>query len=260
MTELLERPDEETTVSGRDLWRSVVAKFEDGTPLTVANVGRSGHFVMWANIASGAHSYVYHVRHATLGDRDDVVFALLGPVDDPAARQLVALTMVEEPFHDDVEAPAEHPGTTALRDLQAWINMPLDAIVTLAGLSPSIRSYWRQHPTAPVRPTQGGRLLRLHTAVGLIVGEIGLEQARSVLHNEGWLTGTYDEKRIVQLEVRLREVLLPEGLQPPAYLTGGGLTREQLRARVLGDTAHEHNRQTVERSNHRLNLDGSAET
>lgn len=260
MTELLEHHDEATTVSGRDLWLSVVAEFEDETPVTVHS-GRIGAGVgARINSARGAYSYVYQVRHATIADTKEVVHALLSRADEPGASELVVLTMLADPHHYETGAPAEHPGTLALRDLQGWTNMPLDAIVNLAGLSPSLRSYWRQHPTSPVRPSQGGRLLRLHTAVGLIIGELGLDQARAVLHSEGWLAGQYEERRLVQLESRVRESLMPGGLQPPAYLAGSGLARDQLRARVIGNITDEHNRQSVERENHRLGVDDTTET
>lgn len=127
----------------------------------------------------------------------------------------------------DVAVRQVHPGTEALDQLQEWLGLPLDGIVAVVGLSGSTRQFWRNNPTAAVRPSKAGRLLRFRTAVGLLVGSVGLEQARHMLHSEGWLQ-PLDETRLVALEARVREQLSPGPLVAPPGL--GDLTREQLLA------------------------------
>lgn len=130
-------------------------------------------------------------------------------------------------YPDDVVVRTVHPGTEALDQLQDWLALPLDEIVAVVGLSGSTRQFWRNNPTAVVRPSKAGRLLRFRTAVGLLVGSIGLERARHVLHDEGWLR-PLDEVRLVALEARVREQLSPGPLLAPPGLEG--LSREQLLA------------------------------
>ncbi|GAA1477098.1 hypothetical protein GCM10009623_15440 [Nocardioides aestuarii] len=122
-----------------------------------------------------------------------------------------------------------HPGTEALDQLQGWLNMPLDDIVAVVGLSPSTRAFWRRNPTAAVRPGKAGRLLRFRTSVGLLVGAVGAEEARHVLHDERWLE-PLDEARLVALEARVRRQLAPEPPIAPAGLAN--LSRQQLLAAV----------------------------
>lgn len=131
-----------------------------------------------------------------------------------------------------LSAPAVHPGTAALDDLQAWLSLPLDELVRLVGLSPSARAWWRQHPDAPVRPAKAGRLLRFRTAVGLLVGELGMEAARSKLHKGGWLKDHLDEQRLATLESAVQDSLSGELKAPPALTAG--LSRAQLAAAVDG--------------------------
>lgn len=126
-----------------------------------------------------------------------------------------------------VEPPAAHPCTTALVDLRSWLDLPLDDLVSLAGLSPSSRQYWRENPDAPVRPGKAGRLLRLHAAVGLLVGSVGLDEAQAALRREGWLDERLDSTRLASLEDHIRRIVRPSGLSMPAHLAGG-LTPELL--------------------------------
>ena len=123
-----------------------------------------------------------------------------------------------------------HPGTQALDQLQEWLGLPFDDIVTVVGLSPSTRQFWRNNPSAAVRPGKAGRLLRFRTAVGLLVGAIGAEQARHVMHDEGWLE-PLDEARLVAFEARVRRQLAPEPRTTPAGLAR--LSREQLLEAVM---------------------------
>lgn len=141
-----------------------------------------------------------------------------------------------------VERPvgAVHPATAAVNDLRSWLNLPLDTLVACVGLSPSVRQFWRQYPESSVRD-KTGRLLRLHTAVGLLVGAVGADHARSALSSEGWLAQPLDDSRLVQLEARIRGILRPGPLTMPAHLAGG-LTAELL-AQVsdpAGDLAQQH--------------------
>ena len=130
----------------------------------------------------------------------------------------------------------KHPGTQALEQLQTWLSMPLGDILSIVGLSVSTRQFWRNNPTAPVRPAKAGRILRFRTAVGLLVGQVGPERARHLLHSEGWLK-PLDEVRLVALEARVRDQLAPEPLTAPAALAA--LTPAQLLAAVAssGDEA-----------------------
>lgn len=124
-----------------------------------------------------------------------------------------------------------HSGTEALDQLQKWLGLPLDDIVTVVGLSPSTRQFWRNNPSAAVRPGKAGRLLRFRTSVGLLVGAVGAEQARHVMHDEGWLE-PLDEARLVAFEARVRRQLAPEPRTAPAGLAA--LSREQLLGAVMG--------------------------
>ena len=128
------------------------------------------------------------------------------------------------------------PWEAALDDLQGWLGLSLDELVRLVGLSPSTRAWWRQHPDAPIRPTKAGRLLRFRTAVGLLVGELGLEAARSKLHESGWLTHQLDEQRLATLEADVQHVVSGELDAPPALTAG--LSRAQLVA-ALADVEPE---------------------
>ncbi|GAA2165135.1 hypothetical protein [Pedococcus bigeumensis] len=144
--------------------------------------------------------------------------------DDEARRAVTAPAVGPQP---------KHPGTQALEQLQSWLALPLDDIVAVVGLSPSTRQFWRNNPSAPVRPAKAGRLLRFRTAVGLLVGDIGLDRARHLLHSEGWLT-PLDEAQLVALEARVREQLSPGPLTAPPALAA--LTPEQLLAAVKPHT------------------------
>lgn len=235
MTEVLANGP--TTVSGRDTWREAIqcVFFADETPVTRPF------------------------------NRSEPFEALLqGPFSQTSCR-IVAATVdgvwthesngpftIEESAPAPTGGPVEHPGTIALRDLQEWLDMPLDSIVGLAGLGASTRAFWRNNPTAPVRPSKTGRFLRLHTAIGLLVGAQGVERARLTLRGEGWLSHDLDERRLTGLEARVRNELMPEGLNAPAYMSQGGLTRRQLRAHMLANTDNEQAQQALEQTATRL--------
>ena len=172
------------------------------------------------------------------------------PVTRPAVKSetfeaLVGLFNARLQAYSAHPDPVSHPGTEALRQMQEWLNLPLDRIVQVAGLGPSTRAYWRSHPTAPIRRGKTGRLLRLRSAVGLLVGTLGPERARALLHAEGWLGEPMDESRLAALEARVREQFVPGGLRPPAQLVG--LSREERRARALRGTQDDLDQQSRER-------------
>lgn len=225
-----------TTVFGRDAWRDAIQclYFADQTPLTQPANPSKPFEVLVSGFFSRSNCHVIITTND--GAR---VSATIEPTD-----------LVQEPlerFTLSANDPVEHPGNIALRDLQGWLGMPLDAIVGLAGLSASTRAFWRNNPAAPIRPSKTGRFLRLHTAIGLLVGEQGVEKARLTLRGEGWLAEAFDERRLIELETRVRNELMPDGLQAPAYLSRGGLTRKQLRARMLADLGDERAQQDLER-------------
>lgn len=230
-----------TTVFGRDAWRDAIqcVYFADQTPLTEP-ASRSEPFeVLIRNFFSGSNCRVFITTDAGMQTS-----AVIEPTT-------VDQELVEAAF-PATDGPAEHPGNIALRDLQGWLGMPLDTLVGLAGLSASTRAFWRNNPTAPIRPSKTGRFLRLHTAIGLLVGNQGVEKARLTLRGEGWLSEVFDERRLIELETRVRNELMPDALQPPAYLSRGGLTRKQLRARMLADAGNERAQQDLERTTTRL--------
>ena len=258
MTELLQRDEDVTTVSGHDRWASVLNVFADATPLTRPTTStRTFDLLRWMFRQRNAYTQEWASRPAHMKDAiyvlidGNLVALTLGRTVAYATDQASLPAPASD--HDTVSADLpevsdDHPGTAALRDLERWLGMGLDAIVRLASLSPSTRAFWRENPTAPIRPNKAGRLLRLHAAVGLLVGEVGLEHANRALRGEGWLAEPFDEDRLVRLEVRVRQALLPEGLQPPAYLDHGGLTRKELRARALADPEDEKAQLAVERA------------
>lgn len=225
-----------TTVSTKDAWRDLVqcAHFADETPLT-RPAQRSEAFEA---LLSGLLAPSRYLIAVTSIVEEWTSFETVGVAADAAS--------------DQVPATAEHPGNVALRDLQTWLQMPLDSIVGLAGLSASTRAFWRQNPSAPIRPSKTGRFLRFHTAVGLLVGSQGPDQARATLRGEGWLNGVFDEDRLVELETRVRNELVPQGLQAPAYLARGGLSRRELRSRMRKSLGAELNQQQGERATTRL--------
>ena len=227
MTEVLDRP---TTVTGHDVWRDdIQAKFPTETPVvrpvgTTESVDRLLHSVFTRTsgrvvVVTSQDGLVIHGSDAA-----DLVQALFGP--------------------DQLEKV--HPATAATDALSEWLQMPLDAVVALVGLGPSTRAHWRKKPDAPVRPTKSGRLLRLHSAVGLLVGELGLERARAKLLTENWLTDVLDEQRLSELEAVVRDALLPDGLQPPAYLLGGGLSRDEVLEQMTDSSLEETQQRLVE--------------
>lgn len=146
-----------------------------------------------------------------------------------AAPVLVAPRVATSPFPDAPSSPAKHPGVQALEQLQDWLGLPLADILSVVRLSPSTRQFWRNNPRAPVRPDKAGRLLRFRTAVGLLVGALGLERARHALHSEGWLK-PLDEARLVAFEARVREQLTSGHVTAPDGLAA--LTEKQLLAAV----------------------------
>ncbi len=251
MTELLNRDDETTTVSGEYRWTPSVAAFADATPVTrpavhaqsydlLSSFFRRQLFGSWSRMSHGEPVRLMIPTYLVAVSADDpgamtgrpVTVALFGGYPDGPEIDLHVTALLDE----GGEEPGDHPGTIALRELQEWTGLGLDALVALVGLAPSTRAYWRNNPTAPVRPTKAGRLLRLRSAVGLLVGDAGLETARLILRSEGWLDEALDDGRLGELELRVRQVLLPEGLKPPAHVPTG-LSREELLARAIGDRA-----------------------
>ncbi|MDP9433841.1 MAG: hypothetical protein M3P93_01015 [Actinomycetota bacterium] len=144
-----------------------------------------------------------------------------------ALRAPRALLATRREYRIERPETSVHPGTAALHDLRSWLGLPLDTLVACVGLSPSVRQFWRQHPNAPVRRGKAGRLLRLHTAVGLLVAAVGAEDARTTVRADGWLDEPLDETRLGQFEARIRGIVRPGGLSMPVHLAGG-LTPELL--------------------------------
>ncbi|GAA4885059.1 hypothetical protein GCM10025788_26450 [Serinicoccus chungangensis] len=162
-------------------------------------------------------------------------------------RNLTVVTTVAPSRTDPPTEPGSsspHPGTAALEELQGWLGLSLDELVRIVGLSPSTRAWWRQHPDAPVRPNKAGRLLRFRTAVGLLIGELGLQKGRAKLHEGGWLSGRLDDRRLGGLELAVQQLISGE-LQAPNALTG--LTRDELIAAV-SDVEDELVQQTHEKT------------
>ncbi|WAX55542.1 hypothetical protein M6B22_13430 [Jatrophihabitans cynanchi] len=71
-----------------------------------------------------------------------------------------------------------HPGVVATRELVSWLARPQAEILQLVGLAESTVAYWRNTPTAEMKPNKGGRLLRLHAVVGLLVEHFGVDAVR----------------------------------------------------------------------------------
>lgn len=142
-------------------------------------------------------------------------------------------------------APNVHPGTAALAELQEWLQMPLDEIVAIVGLQASTRQYWRLKPAAAVRPSKAGRLLRFRTTVGLLVGAVGLDRARHLLHDEGWLGRTLSEADLAALEARTRQVIQPVGPIAPSRL--GHLSTEELRNLAMSNDGEDEQRRAEAR-------------
>lgn len=199
-TPVSNRSEQARAATGLDAWAA------NATPVT-APPGRSEPYEALLATLAGPSGWTLVHRNATA---------------------LITGATVTEQRPGTLSGPAVHPGTAALDDLQGWLSLSLDELVRLVGLSPSARAWWRQHPDAPVRPNKAGRLLRFHTAVGLLVGELGPEAARSKLHEGGCLTGHLDEQRLATLEAAVQDVVSGE-LQAPPALTAG-LSRAQLAA------------------------------
>lgn len=151
-----------------------------------------------------------------------------------------------------VEGSNEHPGTTAVAELRDWLDVPLDSIVSLVGLGPSTRAFWRNNPDAPIRNSGTKRLLRFRTAVGLLVGGLGRDQARLRLNATGWLDRVSDMIGVAAFEAWVHHELQPEPLEAPAHLSA--LTRQQLEALAVVPEG-EFQRQDSERP--RLTTEGS---
>ncbi|MDN4172605.1 hypothetical protein QWY28_06600 [Nocardioides sp. SOB77] len=223
MTEVLDRP---TTVTGHDVWRDdIQAKFPTETPV-VRPVGKTESF-----------DRLLHSVFTRTSGRVVVVTSNDGVVIHGSD----AADLVQAMFGPN-QAEKTHPATAATEALAEWLQTSLDSVVALVGISPSTRAHWRKNPDAPIRPSKSGRLLRLHSAVGLLVGELGLERARAKLIADNWLSTPLDDQRLSALEATVRDALLPDGLQPPAYLLGGGLNPNEVLARMAGsglDEAHQ---------------------
>lgn len=152
-----------------------------------------------------------------------------------------------------VETSDEHPCTTAVAELREWLDMPLDTVVSLVGLAPSTRAFWRNNPEAPIRNSGTKRLLRFRSAVGLLVALSGREQARARIASAGWLQRVGDTDGLVSFETWVHNEIDPDPIVAPAYL--GGLTRQQLGTLAVTPDG-EFDRQGLERP--RLTADRSA--
>jgi hypothetical protein len=217
MSDLLERAPESTATS-RDVWRDkVLAVFTDATPVTRPSVP-SAPFLALDTLVNYITA---RLGTPLVGDPHSVSRTRSGALGSALNKT-------------DAREGSVHPGTRALAELQGWLNLPLDQLVELAGLSASTRAFWRGNPTAPIRPGKTGRLLRLRAAVGLLVGSIGLTASRALLHREGWLDEPFDESRLVALEARVQQQLIPGGLVAPAHLRE--MTRDELAAAVVGES------------------------
>lgn len=224
MPDLLERTFEATAPS-QDVWRDrLVADFGDSTPVSRPVVRSDSYDALAALIAARVRAYL-----------DPGVLAEMLTVVGSGAVGVSASAILRAAIPRGADANVvgeDHPGTEALRQLQEWLNLPLDHIAQLAGLAPSTRAYWRNNPTAPIRPGKTGRLLRFRTSLGLLVAEVGVEAARDGLHSQGWLDQRMDEPRLAAFEAWVHRQLTPEGLVAPEYLRRG-LSREELRVRAL---------------------------
>ena len=226
MTEVLDRP---TTVTGFDVWRDdIQARSPAETPVAVPVEKSESLDRLLHSVFSGTSGRVVVVT-----SQDELVHG----------SNVAELVRVMFAPHASEKM---HPATTATDALGEWLQMSLDSVVALVGLSPSTRAHWRNNPKAPVRPTKSGRLLRLHSAVGLLVGNLGLERARARLLTEGWLSEPLDEQRLAVLEAEVRDVHLPGGLQPPAYLLEGGLSRHQVLARMADSSTDDAHQRLIE--------------
>lgn len=125
-----------------------------------------------------------------------------------------------------VEESAEHPGTTAVAELRDWLDLSMDTVVSLVGLASSTRAFWRNNPESPIRSSGTKRLLRFRTAVGLLVGALGRDQARTRLSASGWLERVSDMPGVIAFEAWVHDQLDPEPLEAPGHLAG--LSRKQL--------------------------------
>lgn len=152
-----------------------------------------------------------------------------------------------------VEGSEQHPCTAAVAELRDWLDVSMDSVVTMVGLAPSTRAFWRNNPDAPVRSTGTKRLLRFRTAVGLLVGGLGRERARELLTETRWLTRVSDTDGLVAFESWVRRELDPEPMVAPSHLSG--LTRQELAALAVVPEG-EFQRQGRERP--RLAKDGSS--
>ncbi len=227
MNDVLDRP---TTVTGHDVWRDdIQAKFPTETPV-VRPVGKTESFdrLLHSVFTRTSGRVVVVTSHDGLvisgSDAAELVRSIFGPNQPETV----------------------HPATAATDALAEWLQMSLDSVVAIVGLSSSTRAHWRNNPNAPVRPTKSGRLLRLHSAVGLLVGNLGLERARAKLLNENWLSEPLDEHRLAALEAEVRDLHLPGGLQPPAYLLEGGLSRDEVLARMADSSLDEAHQRLIE--------------
>lgn len=151
-----------------------------------------------------------------------------------------------------VEGSDQHPCTAAVAELRDWLDLSLDSVVSLVGLAPSTRAFWRNNPDAPIRNPGTKRLLRFRTAVGLLVGHLGRDEAQARLMATGWLERVGDTEGLVAFEAWVRQQIDPSPLVAPAHLST--LSREDLASLAVVPEG-EFERQTSERP--RLTTDGS---
>lgn len=140
-----------------------------------------------------------------------------------------------------------HPATIATAELSEWLGIGLDAAVSLVGLAASSRQYWRENPEAPIRPGKAGRLMRLHTAVGLLVGAVGVPQAQARLRSGRWLDSAIDDDQLIALEQWVGNIVDPTDFSAPAFLQSPRSKRE-LR-RVVASPKTDLSMQARERQN-----------
>ncbi|SHG16960.1 hypothetical protein SAMN05443575_1564 [Jatrophihabitans endophyticus] len=77
----------------------------------------------------------------------------------------------------------EHPAAIAARDLSRWLLATKADVVASVGLAESSLAYWRNVPTAEVKPNKAGLLLRLHAIIGLLVAQYGDQTVRAWLQD-----------------------------------------------------------------------------
>jgi len=224
------------------LQRSVVPGSNDDVERLVASV-----------IAQFVKSIQAQFRHLSVGSSADAL-PWVNPrlLDSPRVAEVVtaALEPLVQALRDGMEAlrqqinelvapraiaAAPVPSTPALlpqirgavEDLRTWLNISLEEVASLAGVSARSLTNWRHRDTEP-HPSSARRLLEIHAQIEALVRQKGEPEAvawlRQPLDNgQSRLTALADPMGAARVAADVRRTLFPSARPPEPWRTSSDI-------------------------------------